>query len=280
MPSGARIAVTVQLSSRPSPNRSRPIARTPSFTARLSLRCRASAASTPSWKYSSSAACSPCITLIAGVHGFSGYGSDGERPVLAPVEVEASASVACSAALRARSLIATNAMPGLADSAFCDPPTATSIPQASNAKGTAPRLETTSTTTSTPASRATARELLDRLDHAGRGLGLRQQHGLRSGVRGQRVRELGGIEPGPPLVLGECAPSARRRLRGAATAGRRTPRAARAPRPRARRGSGPRTRARRCRWRSAGRSRPTPSGRGSRSRSVTSVISFPNPGPR
>ena len=50
MPSGARIAVTVQLSSRPSPNRSRPIARTPSLTARLSISCRARAASTPSWK--------------------------------------------------------------------------------------------------------------------------------------------------------------------------------------------------------------------------------------
>ena len=72
MPSGARIAVTVQLSSSPSPNRSSPIARMPSFTARESLRCRASATSTPSGKYSSSAACSPCITLIAGVHGFSG----------------------------------------------------------------------------------------------------------------------------------------------------------------------------------------------------------------
>ena len=38
--SGARIAVTVQLSSSPSPNRSRPIAWTPSFTARLSIRWR------------------------------------------------------------------------------------------------------------------------------------------------------------------------------------------------------------------------------------------------
>ena len=46
-------------------------------------------------------------------------------------------------------------MPGDADSAFCEPPTATSIPHSSNANGTAPRLETTSTTTSAPASFAT-----------------------------------------------------------------------------------------------------------------------------
>ena len=75
IPSGARIAVTVQLSAKPSPNRSSPSACAPSFTARESDRCRAIAASTPSWKYSSSAACKPCITLIAGVHGFSGSGS-------------------------------------------------------------------------------------------------------------------------------------------------------------------------------------------------------------
>src|SRR6185436_957973 len=70
--SGARMAVTVQLSSSPSPNRSSPSACAPSLTARESVRWRSSATSTPSWKYSSSAACRPCITLIAGVHGFSG----------------------------------------------------------------------------------------------------------------------------------------------------------------------------------------------------------------
>ena len=63
--------------------------------------------------------------------------------------------MAVSAAARARSLTATKAMPGLADSAFCEPPTATSMPHSSNANGTAPRLDTTSTITSAPASRAT-----------------------------------------------------------------------------------------------------------------------------
>ncbi len=58
-------------------------------------------------------------------------------------------------ASQAPSLMATNEMPGLADSAFCEPPTATSIPQASNANGTAPRLLTTSQTTRAPASAAT-----------------------------------------------------------------------------------------------------------------------------
>ena len=58
-------------------------------------------------------------------------------------------------ASQARSLIAANAMPGEALSAFWDPPTATSIPQASNSNGTAPSDETTSTTTIAPASLAT-----------------------------------------------------------------------------------------------------------------------------
>jgi hypothetical protein len=46
-------------------------------------------------------------------------------------------------------------IPGLADSAFCEPPTATSIPQPSKSNGTAPRLLTTSATTIAPASFAT-----------------------------------------------------------------------------------------------------------------------------
>jgi hypothetical protein len=51
--------------------------------------------------------------------------------------------------------MATNAMPGEADRAFCEPPTATSTPHPSNSNGTAPRLDTTSATTSAPASFAT-----------------------------------------------------------------------------------------------------------------------------
>ena len=74
----------------------------------------------------------------------------GERAVLAPVEVELRQGGGRSAASRARSLTATNAIPGLADSAFCEPPTATSIPQSSKSKGTAPRLETTSTRPARP----------------------------------------------------------------------------------------------------------------------------------
>ena len=46
-------------------------------------------------------------------------------------------------------------MPGEADSAFCEPPTATSIPQPSKSNGTAPSDDTTSTTTIAPASLAT-----------------------------------------------------------------------------------------------------------------------------
>ena len=56
-----------------------PIARDAVLDGPASISWRASAASTPSWKYSSSAACRPCITLIAGVHGFSGYGSAANR---------------------------------------------------------------------------------------------------------------------------------------------------------------------------------------------------------
>ena len=48
---------------------------------------------------------------------------------------------------------ATKARPGVADRAFCEPPTATSTPQASHSNGTAPTLDTLSTTRSTPAAR-------------------------------------------------------------------------------------------------------------------------------
>ena len=46
--------------------------------------------------------------------------------------------------------------PGGVISAFCDPETTTSSPQASVSHGTAPRLETASTTMSAPASFAAA----------------------------------------------------------------------------------------------------------------------------
>src|SRR5207253_786163 len=49
-----------------------------------------------------------------------------------------------------------NARPGGHISAFCEPDTTTSIPQRSDSSGTAPRLETASTTTNAPASLATA----------------------------------------------------------------------------------------------------------------------------
>ena len=49
-----------------------------------------------------------------------------------------------------------NASPGGVISAFCEPEQTTSIPHASVSSGTAPRLEIASTTTSAPASFATA----------------------------------------------------------------------------------------------------------------------------
>ena len=48
------------------------------------------------------------------------------------------------------------ASPGGVISAFCAPEATTSMPQASVSSGTAPRLETASTTLSAPASRAAA----------------------------------------------------------------------------------------------------------------------------
>ena len=49
-----------------------------------------------------------------------------------------------------------NAIPGGHMSAFCEPETTTSMPHESVSRGTAPRLETASTTTIAPASFATA----------------------------------------------------------------------------------------------------------------------------
>ena len=51
--------------------------------------------------------------------------------------------------------MATNEMPGEADNAFCEPPSATSMPHPSKSNGTAPSDDTTSTTTMAPASFAT-----------------------------------------------------------------------------------------------------------------------------
>ena len=61
-----------------------------------------------------------------------------------------------SAAASARGETAVVARPGGVMSAFCEPPTTTSIPQASVSSGTAARLEMASTTESAPASAAAA----------------------------------------------------------------------------------------------------------------------------
>ena len=55
-------------------------------------------------------------------------------------------------ASQARGDTEAKASPGVAEKAFCDPPTHTSTPHASPSYGTAPRLEMPSTTRSTPAS--------------------------------------------------------------------------------------------------------------------------------
>ena len=88
-------------------------------------------------------------------------------------------------------------MPGLADSAFWLPPIATSMPHASNSNGTAPSDDTTSTITMRAGLVRDLRELLDRLDHAGRGLGLGEQDGLHR-VLGEGRRDLVGPDPGRP----------------------------------------------------------------------------------
>ena len=68
-------------------------------------------------------------------------------------------SSAASSSVRARSHAAAETVasesPGGVMSAFCEPATTTSRPHASVSSGTAPRLDTASTTTSAPASRAT-----------------------------------------------------------------------------------------------------------------------------
>ena len=63
-------------------------------------------------------------------------------------------------------------------SAFCEPVTTTSAPQASVSSGTAPRLETASTIESAPASAHAAEERLEVADDTRRRLRVNEEHGL------------------------------------------------------------------------------------------------------
>ena len=74
----------------------------------------------------------------------------------APSPSRSAASVARSGRSQARSETDANARPGGVISAFCEPVTTTSAPHASVSSGTAPRLDTASTTDSAPASRHAA----------------------------------------------------------------------------------------------------------------------------
>ena len=90
--------------------------------------------------------------------------------------------------------------PGGVISAFCEPETTTSMPHSSVSSGTAPRLETASTTETAPASRAAAARLLHVGDDAGRRLAVRQQDDARLAL-GEPRREIVGDRRLAPLVF-------------------------------------------------------------------------------
>src|SRR6266511_5196185 len=152
-PSGVRIAVTTAERSSSGEKSSSPIALAPSRQARPSRACRSKAASRPSSSRRPSATSRARTMEIAGVNGASSFAC--------ALRVRSQSrtyrvAVACEAASRAAGDTDAKATPGGHISAFCEPETTTSIPHASVSRGTAPRLDTPSTTTSAPASFATA----------------------------------------------------------------------------------------------------------------------------
>ena len=78
------------------------------------------------------------------------------RRACAPSRSRSAAASSARPAPSAAAETEANARPGGVISAFCEPETTTSMPQSSVSSGTAPRLETASTTTSAPASFAAA----------------------------------------------------------------------------------------------------------------------------
>ena len=180
-PSGARIAVTTAERSSSGEKSSRPIAFTPARQARPRRTCRSNAASSPSSRIIPSAASSASTSGTAGVNGASSFACADARAL--PVEDEARGRAARRALERRRRDRRRTTRPGGVISAFCEPETTTSMPHASVSTGTAPRLETASTTTSAPPSFATSAERLDVRDDAGRGLGMGQEDGVRAAGR-------------------------------------------------------------------------------------------------
>ncbi len=152
IPSGARTAVTTALRSSSGEKSSRPIAFTPAREARPSRTCRSNAASSPSVEEQAERDVEAGDERDRRRERASSLRLRLARPL--PVEVEAR----CDAGRgRARaSETAQSPRPGGVISAFCEPETTTSRPHASVSHGTAPRLDTASTTTSAPASFATA----------------------------------------------------------------------------------------------------------------------------
>ena len=107
---------------------------------------------------------------------------------------------------------AATASPGGVISAFCEPEQTTSTPQASISSGTAPRLETASTTTCAPEGRI-ASVCAWRSDDAGRRLRVREQHRSRLAELGQHLRDVPRLRDLPPLVAsGDVAAVALRDL--------------------------------------------------------------------
>ena len=113
------------------------------------------------------------MSETAGVNALSSFSC--ALRVALPVEVEARACVARATCSHAAGETHAVARPGGVISAFCEPATTTSSPHSSVSSGTAPRLETASTTTSAPASFAAAASDRTSATTPGRGLGMDEE---------------------------------------------------------------------------------------------------------